>query len=110
MLNVLLDGRTIVASGNTNNSYFDQPTFNARLDAAGRLSGAARYRAYGQLDVDLARDAAPLVAYALLPVNELFSARIGCQVFQPSYLRMDLAGLCIRRESAADAVRRRGTS
>ncbi len=72
------------------------PGYTNKLDAAARLSGPARYLAYGKLDADLARNAAPLVPYSNLWNYDFFSARIGCQVFQPAYTVMDLAALCIR--------------
>jgi len=69
--------------------------YKARIAAASRLGGARRLRAYGQLDIDLARHAAPAVAFANLTGADFFSARIGCQVFQPIY-GMDLGALCLR--------------
>lgn len=48
----------------------------------------------GQLDVDLARDAAPLVAFDNLTEHDFYSARIGCQTF--GIYGMDLAALCLR--------------
>ena len=40
------------------------PAYNRKLETAATLTGPQRYRAYGALDVDLARNAAPLVAIA----------------------------------------------
>ena len=77
-------------------SRFNSSTVNARLDAASKLTGTARYRALGRLDVDLARHAAPVAAWGVFTNGELFSARIGCQVFQPIYGATDLAAMCIR--------------
>jgi len=53
---------------------------------------------YGKLDVDLARNAAPLVAFANATTRDFFSARIGCQLHQPVY-GVDLAALCLRPAS-----------
>jgi hypothetical protein len=71
-----------------------------RLEAAARLSGTARYDAYATLDADLARNAAPMVAWATSTSADLFSARVGCQIYQPVY-GMDIAALCLRRSSQA---------
>jgi ABC-type oligopeptide transport system substrate-binding subunit len=98
LLNVLLSGDTIVGQGNTNVSYFDDSVYNAKLAAAAKLTGHGRYRAYGRLDIDLARNAAPLIAYGVLTARELFSSRLGCQVFAPSVAGMDLAALCLRKK------------
>jgi ABC-type oligopeptide transport system substrate-binding subunit len=75
---------------------FDNPAYVRKLEAAARLSGPARYLAYGRLDVDLARNAAPLAAIGNASIRDFFSARVGCQVFNPLY-GMDLAALCIRK-------------
>jgi hypothetical protein len=68
-----------------------------RLDAAARLSGPARYAAYATLDADLAGKAAPMIAFGVQLTQDFFSARIGCQVFQPTY-GIDLAALCIKHD------------
>ena len=73
---------------------FDDPTYRHRLTAVARLSGPARYLAYGKLDDDLARSAAPLVAVGDLADHDFFSARIGCQTH--GFYGVDLAALCIR--------------
>jgi ABC-type transport system substrate-binding protein len=87
------DGRTIGRPGSGNWSYFDSPTFNRLLDAAARLSGAERYRAYGELDLRLARDAAPAIAVLNRNTWAFVSARTGCVVMNP-YL--DLTAVCLR--------------
>jgi peptide/nickel transport system substrate-binding protein len=92
-LNVLFDGK--LASLRINTSHFDDPAYNRELEAASRLSGAARYRAYARLDAELARNAAPLVAFGNETARDFFSARIGCQLYQP-VIGMDLGALCVR--------------
>jgi peptide/nickel transport system substrate-binding protein len=74
---------------------FDDPAYRRRLAAASRLSGPERYLTYGRLDLELARDAAPLAAFDNLTDTDFFSARIGCQSY--GIYGMDLAALCIRR-------------
>src|SRR5207245_4766777 len=61
-VNLLFDGRTIRETGNTDISYFNSPYYNRLIDRAGALSGDARYRSYGRLAVDIARNAAPFAA------------------------------------------------
>jgi len=95
VLENLFDGRRISADGNFNTAYFDEPAYNRKLTVAANLSGPQRYRAYGELDVELARDAAPLVAVATYAYRDFFSARTGCHVHQPVY-GFDLAALCLR--------------
>jgi peptide/nickel transport system substrate-binding protein len=95
LLEKLLDGRTIRDTDTTNLSYFSSAAFNARLDRAEALSGPARFRAFGRLDADLARDEAPLAAYAVLNARVYLSSRVGCFSFNPVY-GVDVARLCLR--------------
>jgi ABC-type oligopeptide transport system substrate-binding subunit len=88
VLNVQLDSRFV---GATNWARFDSPAYDRQLRDAARLRGAARYRAYGNLDVQLARDAAPMLAVDFFNDAELVSKRVGC-VTRP----FDLAAICLR--------------
>ncbi|MEA2159958.1 MAG: hypothetical protein QOD66_2338 [Solirubrobacteraceae bacterium] len=90
MLNVLLEGGTIIPT-------FEDPTYRSRLGAAARLTGAERYLTYSRLDADLARNAAPLVAFGNLSSPALFSARIGC--LTSGVYGIDLAALCIKKST-----------
>ncbi|MGZ4331058.1 MAG: BTAD domain-containing putative transcriptional regulator [Solirubrobacteraceae bacterium] len=74
---------------------FDDPTYQRKLAAAAQLSGPKRYLAYGNLDLDLTRNAAPLAAIGNLLSYDFFSARIGCQTYS-AYFGMDLGALCLR--------------
>jgi ABC-type transport system substrate-binding protein len=74
---------------------FGGPKLQRRLLAANKLTGPRRYRAYDRLDADLARNAAPLAAYATDEEKYFFSPRMGCQVVQP-VSGLDLAALCTR--------------
>jgi hypothetical protein len=81
-----------VANG-ANYSSFNSPKYNRLLDRTSRLTGAARARAYGALDVDIARNAAPAVAYSFDNALTLVSSPTGCVVVNP-YL--DLAAVCLK--------------
>ncbi len=96
VLNASLDGTLITAHDNPNFSNFNDPVYNRKLETAARLSGSARYDAYARLDADLTRNAAPIVAWATSASQDLFSARIGYQTYQPVY-GVDIAALCQRR-------------
>ena len=95
ILNYLFDGSSIRATANSNLSYFDDPNYNRKLAAAARLDGPRRYAAYRALEADLLRNAAPAAALYNFTESAFFSARIGCQVYQPVY-QIDLAALCLR--------------
>ena len=88
MLTAILDDSSV---GPT----FNDAAYQRKLAMAARLSGPERYLAYGKLDLDLARKAAPLAAFGNLTSNDFFSARIGCQTY--GIYGMDLAALCTRR-------------
>jgi ABC-type oligopeptide transport system substrate-binding subunit len=78
--------------GPGNLGSFDNPRFEARMTAAAALSGAARDRAYGRLDVDLMRQAAPIVPLYNPTTRELTSSLVQGQLVSPVY-DMDLAAL-----------------
>ena len=89
-VNRLLDARFI---GGTNLSRFDSPKYNRLMRQAARLEGAERYRRYGELDVDLARNAAPLVPVEFFHEPTLVSKRVGCIVLRPV---LDLTAACLK--------------
>jgi peptide/nickel transport system substrate-binding protein len=93
VLRSLFDGRTIGQPGGANWSYFDSPKYNRLLDEASRLTGEERYPAFGDLDVQLSRDAAPAIPYSYDNTLTLVSARTGCVIVNP-YL--DLAAVCLK--------------
>jgi ABC-type transport system substrate-binding protein len=93
VLSALFDGGSIGKPTNSDLSYFNSPKWNRLLRRASQLSGARRYRAFGRLDVKLAREAAPTVAWSVDNAFTLVSARTGCVVVNP-YL--DVEAACIR--------------
>ncbi len=73
------------------------PRYDRLLRQASALRGAARYRAYGALDVRLAREAAPLVAIDFLNDPTLVSARVGCLVKSTQHAAvLDLTAVCLK--------------
>ncbi len=95
-INPILDGRLIQDSNNSNYSYFDDAVYNRRMTVASRLNGDARFGAYGKLDVDLMRDAAPIAPIITPNVREFVSARTSGYVFQPVFQAADLSLLQVR--------------
>jgi len=89
-INLLLDGRFVPG---TNLARFDSPKYNRLMRQAGRLRGQDRYRAYGELDVRLAREAAPLAALSFFNEPTLVSKRVGCVVLRPV---LDLTAACLK--------------
>jgi ABC-type transport system substrate-binding protein len=96
LLNLPFSGSLIhPGSGNTNLSYFDDRATNRQLEAAASLTGAARYRAYARLDVELSRDQAPAVPYAIFNHTAFVATRIGCVKMSPIY-GASLGALCLK--------------
>ena len=89
----LLDGTTIRPANNVNFSYFNSPAYNRKIAAAASLVGQARYRAFGNLDIDLARNAAPLASYITDNTRHLVSRSVGCYHYHP-VVELDIAAIC----------------
>ena len=89
-LNLLFDGSL---PDNADYSFYNG--FDASLEQAAAMTpGPARDAAYAQLDHDIAVQA-PMVPLFNADHADLFSARIGCQVYQPLF-GMNLNELCVR--------------
>ena len=94
LLNCMFHGRFIPPAEGCNYFYFNSPRYNRLLDRAERLVGSARFRLYGRLDVELARDAAPAVPFLLPNTGVLVSKRAGCHRFNRPLF--DLATVCLK--------------
>jgi len=84
-----------IQPASTNISHFYDAAVSRKLSALEKLSGAKRYRAAARLAFELEHDAAPAAAFATTASRDFFSARIGCQLYQPVW-GIDLAALCLR--------------
>ena len=76
-----------------NFSYFDDPETNARIDAAAKLTGDARRKAWADLDVDLMRSTLPGHRSATRSAAAFVSKSFGCFLFHPLY-GVDIAAAC----------------
>ena len=94
-INILLNGETIPDTGGNNFSYFNDPTFNKRMDDANQLTGSERDQTYGQLATDLAKGPAPWASRSFGTNIDFFGPKIGCQVNQGSY-GFALNTMCLR--------------
>ena len=81
-----------------NFTHYHDPRLSQRIRAASRLSGIRRAQAYARIDLALTRDIVPWINFANQIQQDFFSARIGCQLYQPVE-GIDLAALCIRPRS-----------
>src|SRR3954465_15656423 len=94
-INVLLSGDNLHASNNNNVAYFNDPTFNKQMRQAALLSGAARYKAYGNIDVNMSKNNPAWAARSNSNNRELVSSRVGCFTYNNIY-GPDLSALCIK--------------
>jgi peptide/nickel transport system substrate-binding protein len=90
-LDVLLNGNNIHETNNNNLAYFNNAGINKKLDAANKLVGESRYKAYGSLDVEITKTYAPWAAYDNRNMREFVSKRTHGYLYQPAYAAADLA-------------------
>jgi ABC-type transport system substrate-binding protein len=95
-INVLLDGDNIQDANNSNYSYLNSSAYNNRMKQAAKLSGPARYNAYGQLDIDLQRNLAPWAALSNGNTREFVSNRITNYIYHPVYSGMIVNAAAIK--------------
>jgi hypothetical protein len=63
---------------------------------AQQLSGAARYTAYGNLDIDISKNAAPWASRANGNERIFLSSRVGCFTYSAAYSELNYAGICLK--------------
>ena len=95
-INVLLDGQNIQDANNSNYSYLNSPKYNKLMADAAKLSGAQRYDAYGKLDVDMMRNAAPWAPLSNGNIREFISSRVTNYLFHPVYGGAIMNALALR--------------
>jgi peptide/nickel transport system substrate-binding protein len=96
-LDILLNGDNIHDANNNNLAYLNVPAINKRMAAANKLTGAARYAAYGQLDVDITKSYAPWASYDNRNDREFVGSNVGGVVFQPAYATLDLVTFFLKK-------------
>ena len=95
-INVLMDGNNIQDSNNSNYAYLNIAKYNKSMNAAARLSGNPRYEAYGKLDVDLMKNAAPWAPMYNGNTREFIGARLTNYIYHPVYAGAILNALAIK--------------
>jgi ABC-type oligopeptide transport system substrate-binding subunit len=94
-INVLLSGDNLHASNNNNVAYFNDPKYNKAMRDASLLSGDARYKAYGNVDVSISKDNPAWASRSNSNNRELVSSRVGCFTYNNIY-GPNLAAMCIK--------------
>ena len=83
----------LLASGGVN---LDDPRLHRRIDAANKLTGEARRKAWADLDVELMRDNPIWAPYVHIQRRTFVSRSTGCVVLHPVY-GFDIAAACKKR-------------
>jgi ABC-type oligopeptide transport system substrate-binding subunit len=94
-INTLLSRGAIRAYNNNNIAYYRSARYDRQMVQAARLRGAARYNAYGSLDIQMMKDDPPWAPLYNFNRRILISKRTGCLTFNPVY-QVDLAALCLQ--------------
>jgi peptide/nickel transport system substrate-binding protein len=90
----LLNGDNLKRTGNTNLGYFDRSRYNRAIERIDRLRGAARRRAWAELDVEMMRDDPPWAPVMNNATRDFVSQSFGCYVFHPVFAFPDIAAAC----------------
>jgi ABC-type transport system substrate-binding protein len=89
-VDILLNGNNIQAENNNNNSYFNNKTYNSRMEQAGRISNLPkRYAAWALIDRDVMKNQAPIAPLFFRTQREFTSSRVKNYSYQPIYAQMN---------------------
>jgi len=97
-INILLYGGFIQPENNVNYSYFNEKKWNKRMEAASRLVGAKRIKAYSKLDADLMKNAAPMSPERTYDSRYFLSNRVNPKslVYQTIYQDWSIPALALK--------------
>jgi peptide/nickel transport system substrate-binding protein len=97
-INVLLYGGAIHSENNNNYSYFNDPKWNKKMVRAAALVGPKRYKVYGQLDLDIMKQAAPVAAERTYNNQYVFSNRVNPKslIYQGIYQDWSIPALALK--------------
>jgi peptide/nickel transport system substrate-binding protein len=89
----LLNGKNIQQTSNSNESYFNDPVYNRKIEQAAALSGAKRTQAWAALDADIMKNAVPWAPFLNITIRDFVSKSTGCYLYHPVW-EFDLAAAC----------------
>ena len=97
-INVLLSGKTAHDENTVNYSRMDLPKWNRKMDAAAKLVGPKRFKVYGQMDLDIMRQVAPMAVARTYNNRYLFSDRVDPKslVYQGIYSDWSIPALALK--------------
>ena len=81
-----------------NFSQMDLPKWNGKMEAAAKLVGPKRFKVYGQLDLDIMRQVAPVAVERTYNNRYLFSDRVDPKslVYQGIYQDWSIPALALK--------------
>ena len=89
----LLNGNNIQETSNSNEAYFNDPVYNKKIEAIGKLSGKAREQGWANLDGDIMKNAVPWAPFLNITIRDFVSKSTGCYLYHPVW-EFDLAAAC----------------
>jgi peptide/nickel transport system substrate-binding protein len=90
----LLNGKNIQQTSNSNESYFNDPRYNARIEQTAALPvGAKRNQQWAALDGDIMKNAVPWAPFLNITIRDFVSSSTGCYLYHPVW-EFDLAAAC----------------
>jgi len=97
-INILLYGGGIQDENNVNYSYFNSPKWNKKMENAAALVGPKRLAVYGQLDIDIMKQAAPVAVERTYNNRYFFSNRVNPKslVYQGIYQDWSIPALALK--------------
>jgi oligopeptide transport system substrate-binding protein len=97
-INVLLYGKTIQAENNVNFSYFNHPKWNKKMENAAKIVGPKRLQVYGQMDIDIMKQAAPMAIERTYNNRYFFSNRVNPKslIYQGIYQDWSIGALAFK--------------
>jgi len=93
---ILLDGTAIHETNNNNLAYINDATLNKKIAQANLLTGDARSKGYGALDVYTMKNLAPWAPIDNRNQRDFIGPNVGGYLFQPAYAAMDLGVLFLK--------------
>jgi peptide/nickel transport system substrate-binding protein len=97
-INILLYGPSIQAENNVNYSYMNIPKWNKKMASAARLVGPKRLTVYGNLDLTLMKQVAPMAVERTYNNRYFFSNRVNPKalVYQGIYQDFSIPALALK--------------
>jgi peptide/nickel transport system substrate-binding protein len=97
-INILLYGKSIQSENNVNYSYFNEKKWNTKMEKAARLVGPNRLKVYGQLDLDIMNQAAPMAIERTYNNRYIFSSRVNPKslIYQGIYQDWSIPAMALK--------------